>query len=255
MLIGHEDKINLFKKLVEGNELRHAYLFFGDSQVGKSLFAKMLANFCERGKFEADSSAPLIDFLSISSPEGGKIGIEEIRSLKNFIYQTPFRSPKRFVLIDDAEKLTGDAQTALLKIVEEPPEHGLIIFIAHDLQVFSPPLLSRLVKVYFRRATEEEIRAFLKKRGLDERTAERLVVASFGRIGRALQLAMEKTKSLEEDLATEIQNTIINLWLKGPERNSKKIAWLLDRETAVKRYNLNWHLQRRTILEKLSYAQ
>jgi DNA polymerase-3 subunit delta' len=255
MLLGHEDKTELFRKIVERGNLRHAYLFFGDSGIGKSLFAKSLANFLERGEFAIhDVNLPLIDFLSISSLGSEKIGIEEIRAVKKFLYQTPLKSPRRFVLINDAEKLTSEAQSALLKIVEEPPEHGLIVFITYNPQALFPPLLSRLIKIYFRRARAEVIGNFLKKHGLDNLTAERLTVAAFGRIGRALELAEKKTaaKVNEEDLVAEIEDKIVDFWLKGPEKNSRKIAFLLEREALIKRYNLNQKLQRRAILEELA---
>src|SRR3989344_8029858 len=129
MLFGHEDKIAAFEKCIAQGTLGHAYLFFGDPQNGKELFARVLANYLERGVWE-EPQGTLSDALFVL-PEEGKstLGIHEIRAVRHYLFQSPIYSSRRLAVLGGAERLTSEAQSAMLKIVEEPPKHGLIIFV------------------------------------------------------------------------------------------------------------------------------
>ena len=252
MLFGHTDKLEIFERLVAGEALGHAYLFYGDVAIGKAHFAKLLAYRLEYGNFEI-MTEPLIDTAWFEPDEKGTIGIGKIRDIKNFLWQTPLRSKKRLVVVDNAETLTDDAQGALLKIVEEPPAHGTIIFIAHDAQVLVGPLLSRLSKIYFSRLARREIEKVLVGHfKLTAARAKTVALKSFGRIGRAIGIIngkIEEVPSFERD----IEEKIIELWTGDKIRNAKKLAWLIDRESSVKKFNLNQNLQRKAVEYKISH--
>lgn len=247
MLFGHSDKIKVFKELVDGGYLSHAYLFFGDAQIGKSHFAKLLAYYLEFGKFEEVSDL-LIDAAWFLPDEKGTIGIGAVRDVKKFLWQTPLRSPRRLAVIDGAEALTPEAQSALLKIVEEPPPHALLIFIAHDLQVLFPPLLSRLSKIYFPRLSKKEVEEILVGHyKVSVANAKAVALRSFGRMGRALKLLERSGKEAADGLEAELEQKIIDLRGRDIFKNSKKLVWLLDREMLLKRFNLNQNLQRKAV--------
>ncbi|MEK7630061.1 MAG: AAA family ATPase [Patescibacteria group bacterium] len=250
MFFGHGEKIKDFKKLVDKGRLGHAYLFFGDAGIGKFLFAKLLANYLESSEF-AISSVPLIDAAFFSPDEKGTIGIPAVREIRNFLRQTPLKSPRRLAVIDNVEALTPEAQSALLKIVEEPPSHALIIFIGHDEQVIFAPLLSRLNKIYFSRFSESEIKKILQEHyDLSAAKAETVAKESFGRLGRAIDIIKGGSEN-PMTLEAELEGKILELWQKNPFKNSKKLAWMLERESLIKRFDLNKNLQRRAIEEKL----
>lgn len=255
MLFGHEDKIENFKRLIKENSLSHAYLFFGDNQIGKFTFAQSLGYFLETGEFEIGPK-PLIDFLTIlPDPEKDSIGIETVRQIRNFLFQKPLRSAKRTVVIDQAEKLTDEAQPALLKIVEEPPPDSLLILIAADPVVFLPALASRCQKIYFRRLSGQALEKILQEHyRLPALQAKKIAADSFGRLGRALNLIKGPPERLSFSRAGETQNIeSFEFWLennilnlrKDLKKNSKALAWLLERKLLVKRYNLNRNLQQR----------
>jgi DNA polymerase-3 subunit delta' len=251
MFFGHEDKIEVFRKLVKNDALGHAYLFFGEPQVGKFLFAKLLAAFLETNDFRI-SDRPLVDSKIFAPQENGVIGVADVAEIKKFLWQTPFNSPRRLAIINDAETLTDEAQAACLKIIEEPPAHATIIFIAADPQVFLPPLASRLQKIYFSRLTTNQIKNILVQRyRLTEPRAAAIAGISFGRIGRVLNLIANPKKEESSDVAKEIEETIVNLRTKDLRGNSKILAWLLAKETYLKRYNLNPNLQKKAIAYKL----
>ena len=279
MLYGLENKVEDFKKAIKENNLRQSYLFFGEPQIGKFSFASSLVNFLENNEFVPPvGNRPLIDgefFLPDRQAglpdESGSIGIDTIRRLKKFLYQRPVASSRRSAVFDSAESLTPEAQNALLKIIEEPPQFSLIIFIAHETSVFSPTLASRLTKVYFRRLSQKSIEKFLKEKfKIDSNKAVLTARQSFGRIGRAVQLLQslpagrqdpsslptgdlpkgEKTNSEPESLSEYLEELILSL-RKNLLKNSSKLSWLLEREELIKRYNLNPKLQFKAIQEKI----
>ena len=176
MLVGNSHLVKNFQELVRRGKLAHGYIFFGEPGVGKFYFVKHLAYFLEEGKFEI-SRRPLQDSLVIDSA----FGIDTMREVKNFLWQKPAISKKRLAIINDADSLTEEAQNAILKITEEPPEHAAVILIASQIDNLLPPLASRLQKIYFGIASDEE----LKLLG----ASKELLAAGYGRPGRIALLS------------------------------------------------------------------
>lgn len=254
-MFGHEDKITAFKKLAKNGTLGHAYLFFGDREIGKFLFASSLANYLERGKWE-DTGGTLSDAFFVVPKEGKQsIGIDEIKDAAHFLWQTPAHSSRKMVIIDNADLLTSEAQSAMLKIVEEPPSHAIIIFIASDSSSLFSPLLSRLVKIYFPRFSKKEIGDILEKNfGISKIKSSSVAEDSYGRIGRAIFLlgsaGGEKSEKINSK-STNIENLIFRLRRADIIKNSSKIAWLLKKNFEMEKFNVNQPLQEKAITEFL----
>jgi DNA polymerase-3 subunit delta' len=247
-LFGYEDKIRSFKRLIKEDRLGQSYLFYGDEGIGKNSFAKLLACALETGKFETTPETLLDVSFVAKDEEENSLGIEKVLELKRFLWQSPLKSRYRLAVVNDAEELTPEAQGALLKIVEEPPAHGLIVFIAHDENVLLPPLASRLTKIYFPRLSKAEITGILKEHyGAAKGKAEETAELSFGRLGLALRILDGKKEKKEESLEDILENKILKLRREGLRKNAKTLAWLLDREMSVKRYNLNMNLQKKAV--------
>jgi DNA polymerase III delta prime subunit len=254
MLSGYEKLTATFTKLSREGTLGQGYLFFGDAGVGKSAFTRALAAFLETGNWE-EGERPLVDAVTLAPDEKGSIGIDAIRDLRRFLSQTPLSSPRRTAVITDAEALTDDAQSALLKLVEEPASRVLLLFSTSDPQALFAPLRSRLSRVYVPRLPRASLVAFLMERhGLTESKAARIAAVSFGRVGRALRImGVIPEASIEgRELEVEIEEAILSLRAEGVGRNRAKLAWLLDREMLVKRFNLNPNLQRKAVREVLA---
>lgn len=251
-LFGHKDKFEVFGKLIKENKLGQAYLFYGDRGIGKNAFAVLLAYALETGKFSAEKE-PLLDVLFlVKDPEENKLGIEKISEVKKFLWQKPVKSSHKLVVLDNAEDLTPEAQGALLKIVEEPPTHALLVFIAQDDQVFLPPLLSRLTKVYFPRLSKAEVANFLsEKYEIKRDKAEEIAERSFGRLGLALNILNKTAEPDEKILEDFLESRILKLRREDLKKNAPILTWLLDREVLIKRYNLNMNLQRKAVNEIL----
>ncbi|TSC81854.1 MAG: DNA polymerase III, delta prime subunit [Parcubacteria group bacterium Gr01-1014_20] len=204
MLVGHKLLADNFRSLVEDERLAHAYLFFGPEGVGKKLFALTLANFLEKGEFDYGEKFWIFssgggsafggnDAILVQPNESKTIGIDEARRVKEFLYMKPNVSSKRTVIIDEAEFLTTEAQNALLKITEEPPESSLLILIARDPEILMPTTNSRLQKVYFSSLSEGEVVVWLmKEHSVSKTEAEKLAKDSFGSPGLALKMLNDK---------------------------------------------------------------
>lgn len=167
MIIGHKNIIADLRSLVERGALLHGYIFYGPVMVGKKMVAIAFANFLERGEFEImanedGSERVLSDCMIISPGENGSIGIDAVRAIKNFLWQKPNISARRTLIIDDAELLTTEAQNALLKITEEPPESSLLLLVTSDVESILPTISSRLPKLYFGTVATAEIKKWLK---------------------------------------------------------------------------------------------
>jgi len=83
--------------------------------------------------------------IFIIAPQNQSISINQVRDLKRHIFEKPVSSKYKFVIIEDAQKLTHEAQNALLKILEEPPESAIIVLEAKNEQAFLPTILSRVI--------------------------------------------------------------------------------------------------------------
>ncbi|MBI5079451.1 hypothetical protein HZB06_02150 [Candidatus Wolfebacteria bacterium] len=268
-MIGHQDKIKLFKKLIDNNKINHAYLFFGEPQVGKFLFAVSLVNYLEKKDFSAPENLGLLREIFIAAPdEKGTISIDKIRSLLYFLHQKPVFSGKRTVIVKDAENLTLDAQNAVLKIVEEPPLESLIIFISKNGDSLSAPLVSRLQKIYFPKVSDEVIEKFLVSIYGKKFSREKIKSAateSFGRPGRAIDLLENKeleeikkaVKNFRGELPEEILDDsgkldkffefLIADLIKDANKNLGALKETLKRLALMKMFNVNKKLQLRAL--------
>jgi len=195
-MIGHEKIISVFKGLANSGRLSHGYIFYGPEGTGKKTFASSLANFLEKGVFHKPGI--LIDSILISPNAEGSIGIDESRRLKEFLFMKPNASSRRTAIIDKAEKMTPEAQNAVLKIAEEPPASSLIIIVIKEPELLLPTLLSRFQKIYFPPLKESDVKTWLTEElGLRPAKAAELAKRSFGSPGVCYALTHdEKFKKL-----------------------------------------------------------
>jgi len=217
----YKSLIDDFKGLVKKERLSHAYLFSGQEEQNKFDFAQSLANFLENGKFEIPSVA-LRETLVISPNDKGSVGIDSVRGLKEFLWQkTSIQKQIRIAVIRGAESLTAEAQNSALKIVEEPPQNSLIIFIINNENNLLPALNSRLQKIYFPSLLEKK-----------------------------------KSKINEDILSSELSEEEIDLFFKDligslsedSIKNFKELKRALRRLSFIKRFNTNKRLQLKTLL-------
>ena len=160
------------KTQIMSGRLSHAYLFTGSRGTGKTSCAKILAkavnclhpdngnpcNCCESCK-TIDSGA-CMDVLEIDAASNN--GVDNVRDLRDDAVYTPAQVRKRVYIIDEVHMLSLSAFNALLKIIEEPPEHLLFILATTELHKVPATILSRCQRFSFRRISQEDIAARLQ---------------------------------------------------------------------------------------------
>jgi replication-associated recombination protein RarA len=215
MIIGRDTVTKEFTGLAAAQALGHAYLFYGPAMAGKRTFALALAHFLEKGSFTPPADGEVLQdgmvidaaFAAQLDPDkkGGSIGIDAVRAIREFLWQRPIVSPRRTLILDDAERMTSEAQNAILKIAEEPPASSLIILIASDPEGLLPTILSRVEKIYFGTVPEGEIAAWLaKERKFPAAEAKRFAARAFGRPGLALRLTEDMKLRTDLELAEKL---------------------------------------------------
>ena len=160
------------KTQIMTGKMSHAYLFTGSRGTGKTSCAKILAkavnclhpdngnpcNCCEACK--AIDSGSCMDVLEIDAASNN--GVDNVRDLRDDAIYTPSQVKMRVYIIDEVHMLSISAFNALLKIIEEPPEHLLFILATTELHKVPATILSRCQRFSFRRISQEDIAARLQ---------------------------------------------------------------------------------------------
>ncbi len=166
-IIGQEHVIRTLKNAVESGRTGHAYLFCGTRGTGKTTTAKVLAkalNCAERAGAEpcntCESCKNITDGLSVDVIEidaASNRGIDEIRDLREKIKFAPAVARFRVYIIDEVHMLTNEAFNALLKTLEEPPRHAVLILATTEPHKVPLTILSRCQRFDFRRIEPADI--------------------------------------------------------------------------------------------------
>ncbi|MDP3901397.1 MAG: hypothetical protein Q8Q37_00260 [bacterium] len=135
------DLKNDFTRLIKRGNLTHGYLFFGENIKDNFDFAKQLANFLENGKWES----PTVTLFDTMVMDGG---IDDARDGVAFLWKKPIKSSYKTLIILGDQRLTDQAQNAILKISEDPTAHALIILLVKNCEMLLPTVSSRFQKIF-----------------------------------------------------------------------------------------------------------
>jgi DNA polymerase-3 subunit delta' len=175
------------EKALKSDQLPQTLLFFGIEGIGKSLFAKRVANHLLQSDHSPD--------LHILAPEG-KSGLYAIDTLREMIekeHAAPFHSCGKVFILEDVERMQPASANALLKTLEEPSPDTQFILLSSNIQEILPTILSRCATLHFQPLSESDIAQLLQEKGFSPHYAK----LSSGSLGRALQLA--EHPELEEE--------------------------------------------------------
>ncbi|MEE4136570.1 MAG: DNA polymerase III subunit delta' [Desulforhopalus sp.] len=196
-LLGQEKAKGLLLRSLASERVPHAYLFKGPAGVGKRLFARGLAavlNCQENTGTGACTSCPSCrkmlsmnhpDFVVVR-PEKGVLKIDQIRKISRELHYPPYESPRRVVVLEEAESMRREAANSLLKTLEEPPENNLLILTADSSRAILPTLTSRCQVVPFTPLSQKDTLTILIRHGIEQREALLLARLAEGSPGRAL---------------------------------------------------------------------
>ena len=169
---GQQAVTQTLKNQLMTGKMSHAYLFTGSRGTGKTSCAKILAkavnclhpeggNPCNRCEAcRAIDAGSCMDVLEIDAASNN--GVDNVRDLRDDAIYTPSQVKMRVYIIDEVHMLSLSAFNALLKIIEEPPEHLLFILATTELHKVPATILSRCQRFSFRRISQEDIAARLQ---------------------------------------------------------------------------------------------
>ncbi len=201
-IIGQENLKEHLINAIQADKISHAYVIQGELGAGKEFIAKIFAKTiqCERGETEPceecrsckqieNNNHP--DVIWVTHEKPNSIGVEDIRGqINNDMGIKPYYGPKKIYIIKDAQKMTVQAQNALLKTLEEPPAYGVILLLTTNAEALLPTILSRCVILHMRPAEDKKIVDYLMKQ-LQVPDYKASVCAAFarGNVGKAKALA------------------------------------------------------------------
>lgn len=196
-IVGNEKNKKILEDIIIKNKVANAYMFIGQESIGKFLFAKEFAKAilclnenkpCNKCKscLELDNSNN--PDLTIIEPDGNNVKIEQIRELNRKVVEKPIVSNKKVYIINDGQNITKEAQNALLKTLEEPPEYVTIILITTSESAFLPTIKSRCTKINFNKLAKEEMLKILKSKYNYQNIADMVYKTSNGSINKSIQI-------------------------------------------------------------------
>ncbi len=214
-VIGQEHITEILQNALKNGRIAHAYLFAGVRGTGKTTTARILAKAlnCERGI----SSEPCGQCRNCLDIDAGRFpdvieidaasyrGINEIREIRDNVKLAPLRGRYKVYIIDEVHMLTQEAFNALLKTLEEPPEHVVFVLATTDPHKVPSTIISRCQRFDFRRISSDKLKRFLEKVAENEKiditqeALELLVKAARGSVRDALSL-LDQLRNLERQI-------------------------------------------------------
>ncbi|WP_195987018.1 DNA polymerase III subunit delta' [Clostridium sp. D53t1_180928_C8] len=179
--IGYETLINNFKDRCMSNTLSHAHLIAGEDGIGKSKLANILAKLILNGELYRE----YIDIINYRSSKAS-FGVDDVRNIIEEVSKKPFEGDKKVIIIHEGNKLTIQAQNALLKTIEEPPIGVHIIILCESLELILDTIKSRCEIYKLTPLTKEELYEYIriKKFDFNENDIKSAIAFSEGIPGR-----------------------------------------------------------------------
>ena len=201
-ILGQEAIKEHFTKAIAFHKVSHAYILTGEKGMGKKSLANAfaLSLLCEKGGtepcLECHSCRQVLsgnhpDLIYVTHEKPASIGLEDVRSqINDTMAVRPYNGGYKIYIVDEAEKMTVQAQNALLKTIEEPPAYGVILLLTSNEDAFLSTILSRCVQLKLKPLKDSVVKAYLEETmGVKEQDAVVYTAFASGNLGKAIHLA------------------------------------------------------------------
>lgn len=223
-IIGHEDIVKHFKMSMELNKMNHAYILNGERDSGKKTLVRVVSKalLCEenqadpcnkcRSCLQADSGNHP-DIIWVKHEKPNVISVNDIRDQVNAsVAVKPYQGKYKIYIIPDAELMNNQAQNALLKTIEEPPEYVIIFLLTSNMDRILDTISSRCINLNIKPVRQIEVLDYLKNElGVSEEKAYFCMEYSFGNLGKAIRLATSTEYNEIKDAVISIMEQIYTM--------------------------------------------
>lgn len=215
-MIGNDQVRAYFRHAVDSGKISHCYVLSGEDGIGKMTLAKIFAQtlVCDSPVGRPCMNChSCVQFISGNHPDviypGHEkptvIGVDDVRQgIVEDIQIRPYSSDYKIYIVDEAEKLSVQAQNALLKTIEEPPAYGILMLLTTNASGLLDTIRSRSILLNMRPVSDGDLESYLKKAGVDSEKIPSLVKFAQGNIGKAMKLSRSENFS-------EMVNQIMDL--------------------------------------------
>ncbi len=201
-IIGQEQIKEHLRNALLADKVSHAYLISGEKSSGKEFIAKVFAMAlqCERGGAEPCQECHSCkqalsdnhpDIVRVTHEKPNTISVDDIRVQVNHdVALKPYSGSHKVYIINEAEKMTPQAQNALLKTLEEPPSYAVILLLTSNVSALLPTIVSRCVALNMKPVADDLVKKYLMEQlKVTDYRAEICAAFARGNIGRAKALA------------------------------------------------------------------
>lgn len=201
-IVGQEQIKEHLQNAIATGKVSHAYILNGEKSSGKEFIAKVFAmtlqceqggtepcNECRSCKQTVSKNQP--DIIYVSHEKPNTISVDDIRAqVNNDVAIKPYSSKYKVYIINEAEKMTPQAQNAILKTLEEPPAYAVIMLLVSNVNTLLPTILSRCVVLNMKPVRDEQVKKFLMEElQIPDYKANVCVAFARGNVGKAKLLA------------------------------------------------------------------
>jgi DNA polymerase-3 subunit delta' len=224
-IIGQENLKEHLKTAILTDKVSHAYIINGERCMGKEFIAKVFSmalqcenpdqeepcQICHSCKQALSNNHPDISFITHEKP--GVISVDDIRrQINTDVNIKPYKGPKKIYIISEAEKMTPQAQNALLKTLEEPPAYAVIILLTANAEALLPTINSRCLLLSMKPVSNAKVKSYLMEAiEIPDYKADICVAFARGNIGKARLLAVSEEFDKVKDEAISLLKNIGNM--------------------------------------------